>query len=410
MQEAGVEVEHDVAVRAHDQPAVAGERAEVGQLHTVDPAALAQLAEAVRVDRHDHPFLRFRQPDLPRFEARVLERHEVELDVGTDAVGHLADRRRQPTGPAVGDRRVEILGTDQHVDQQLLGDRVADLHARSGDRAGGGVHRQRRERRAADPVAAGAATEHDDAVARVRAGEGRTIVGDTDAPGEHQRVGGVGGVVQHGAGDGRQTDLVAVVGDAVDHALADPQRVEGAVGDVGERDVGRPEAQDVGDRDRAVGGAEHVADHAADTGVGAAERFDRRRVVVGLGLEGDRRARPVGDDARVADERRPHERRGDGVRAAPQHGEQRRPFVAGVGHERRPERLVRAVLAPRLGDGLELDVGRITALGDEVMLHGQQLVGIEGERPIDTDLLERGSATARGPERRWRCRRIDHRT
>ncbi len=221
--------------------------------------------------------------------------------------------------------------------------------------------------------------------------EAAPIVGDADAPGEHQRVGGEGGVVEHRAGDGRQADLVAVVGDAVDHALADAQRVEGAVGDVGERDVGWPEAQDVGDRDRAVGGTEHVADHAADAGVGAAERFDRRRVVVGLGLERDRRAWAVRHDAGVADERRPHERGGDGVGATPQHGEQRWPFVAGVGHERRPERLVRAVFAPRLGDRLELDVGRITTLGDEVLLHGQQLVGIEGEGPIDADLLERGS-------------------
>ncbi len=166
--------------------------------------------------------------------------------------------------------------------------------------------------------------------------------------------------------------------------------MEGAVGDVGERGVGWAEAQDVGDRDRAVGGAEHVADHPADSGVGAAERFDRRWMVVGLGLEGDRRARPVGDDARVADERRPHERRVDGIRAPAQHGEQWRTLFTVVGHQRRPERLVRAVLAPRLGDGLELDVGRIPALGDEVTLHGQQLVGIEGERPIDTDLFECG--------------------
>ena len=316
------------SVRSHDEPAVAGERAEIGELDAVDPTALAQLAEAVRIDRHDHPFLRFRQPDLPRIEARVLERHEVELDVGTDAVGHLADRRRQSAGAAVGDRRVEILGTDQHVDQQLLGDRVADLDARSRDRAGGGVHRQRRERRAADSVAPGATTEDDDAVARMGAGERRTIVGHTDATGEHQRVGGVGGVVQHGTGDGRQADLVAVVGDTVDHTLADPQRVEGAVGDIGEQGVGWAEAQDVGDRDRAVGSAEHIADHPADSGVGAAERFDRRRVVVGLGLEGDRRAGPVGDDARVADERRPHERRVDGIRALAQHGEQRRTLVA----------------------------------------------------------------------------------
>ena len=94
-------------------------------------------------------------------------------------------------------------------------------------------------------------------------------------PANTERVRRVGGVVEDGTGDGRQADLVAVVGDAVDHALADAPGVQGAVGDVGERQVGWAEAQDVGAGDRPVGGAEHVADHAADAGVGAAERFDR---------------------------------------------------------------------------------------------------------------------------------------
>ena len=172
MEEVGVEVEHESSVRSHDEPAVAGELADVGQLDAVEPAALAQLVEAVRVDRHDHPLLRLGQPDLPRLEAGVLEWHEVELDVGPDAFGHLADRRRQPAGAAVGDRRVQVLGADQHVDQQLLDDRVADLDAGAGHLAGGGVHRERRERRAADAVAPGAATEHDDPVAGERAGDG----------------------------------------------------------------------------------------------------------------------------------------------------------------------------------------------------------------------------------------------
>ena len=66
-------------------------------------------------------------------------------------------------------------------------------------------------------------------------------------------------------------------------------------GSVAGGEVGGPEAQHVGDGDRAVAGAEHVADHAADAGVGAAERLDRRRVVVRLGLEGERR-RPSTND------------------------------------------------------------------------------------------------------------------
>ena len=158
------------------------------------------------------------------------------------------------------------------------------------------------------PSRPGAPAEHDDAVARERPVGQRPVGGDADAPAEHQRVRREAGVVEHGAGDGRQADLVAVVGDAVDHAVADAPRVQRAVGQLGDRQVGRAEAQHVGDGDRAVGGAEHVADHAADAGVGAAERLDGRRVVVRLGLEGDRRALDERHDAGVADERRAHER------------------------------------------------------------------------------------------------------
>ena len=52
-----------------------------------------------------------------------------------------------------------------------------------------------------------------------------------------------------------------------------------------------------------------------------------------------------------------------------------------VGGDRGPERLVGAVLAPRLGQRLQLDVGRVAAGGLEVGLDGGQLLGVEGERP-----------------------------
>ena len=105
----------------------------------------------------------------------------------------------------------------------------------------------------------------------------------------------------------------------------------------------------------------HVADDAADAGVGAAERLDRRRVVVRLGLERDGRALAERHDPGVADERRPHERRVDGVGGGAQLVEQRRQRRAVGGRDRGPERLVGAVLAPRLGQRLQLDVGRVAA-------------------------------------------------
>ena len=123
----------------------------------------------------------------------------------------------------------------EHVDQQLLGDGVADLHAGPGHLAGRGVHRGAGERRPADAVAPGAPTEHDDAVARERPVGQRPLGGDADAAAEDQRVRREAGVVEHGAGDRRQADLVAVVGDAVDHAVADAPRVQRAVGELDRR-------------------------------------------------------------------------------------------------------------------------------------------------------------------------------
>ena len=142
--------------------------ADVGDVDTDPRAPLARAAAARSGDRDDHALLRLGEPDLPRFEAGVLPRDQVEFDVGADALGHLADGRRQPAGAAVGDRRVEILGADERIDQQLLDDRVADLDARSGDLAGGGVHRRRGERGPSDAVTARGAAEHDHPVTGVR--------------------------------------------------------------------------------------------------------------------------------------------------------------------------------------------------------------------------------------------------
>ena len=251
-----------------------------------------------------------------------------QVDVGADALGHLADRRRQAAGAAVGDRRVQARRRRRSTSISsfsMIGSPICTLAPATSPVVG--VHRRAGERRAADAVAPGASAEHDDPVAGMRAGASAAGVGgDADAAAEHQRVGGVAGVVQHGAGDGRQPDLVAVVGDAGDDAGARcAAGCSTPSGSSSSGEIGGPEAEDVGDGDRAVGRAEHVADHAADAGVGAAERLDRGRVVVRLGLEGQRRARGELDDAGVADERADDERRGDRGRSRRAAG-----FISGV--------------------------------------------------------------------------------
>jgi hypothetical protein len=84
----------------------------------------------------------------------------------------------------------------------------------------------------------------------------------------------------------------------------------------------------------------------------------------------------------------------DRLGALAEHPEQRRRSDAVVGRHVGPERLVGAVLAPRLGQRLELDVGRVAARCREVGLDGEQLLGVERELAVGADrhqFVERAS-------------------
>ncbi len=362
-------------------------------VHADAPAAFGEFLEPLGGDRHHHALLGLRQPDLPWLEPGVLAGHPVEVDVGTDPLGHLAHRRRQSAGSAVGDARVEVFRADEGVDQELLDDRIADLHTGAGDLSRGGVHRRRRERGTADAVAPRGAAEHDDPVAGERPIVDRPRRGDADASGEDQRIGRVRRVVEHCAGDGGEPDLVPVVGDSVDDAGSDAQRVQRPGGKLVDREVGRAEAQHVGHEDRTVRHAEDVADHAADARVGATERLDGRWVVVRLCLEGQCRAGCELHHSGIADERRPDERCVErlGARAQPLHQGLDRFHLGTVvvaEFDRRAERLVGAVFAPRLGQRFEFEVGRIAVERLEVVTDHPQFGRVERERPRAIDLGE----------------------
>ena len=79
---------------------------------------------------------------------------------------------------------------------------------------------------------------------------GGDVVGEADAAAVDERVGDVTGVVEDGAGDRRQADLVAVVGNAGDYTGAISRGCSTPSGSC-RREVEGPEAQDVGDCDRA---------------------------------------------------------------------------------------------------------------------------------------------------------------
>ena len=121
-----------------------------------------------------------------------------------------------------------------------------------------------------------------------------------------------------------------------------------------------------------------------------------------LGLQGQRLAIGERDDPGVADERRTDELGVDAFRAVPQLAEQGSDLGA-VDGDRRPERLVGAVLAPRLGERLQFDVGGVAPEAEEVLADRLELLGIEGQRALGIDSGEAGAVQR--PDRHHCCRR-----
>ena len=129
------------------------------------------LGLAPLLDDEQHPLLRFRQHDLVGRHAGLALRHErhVDLDAGAAARAHLG-RRTGQTGRAHvldADERVGLHDLEARLEQQLLHERIADLHGRPllGRLV---VELRRRHRRAVDAVAPGLGADVVDGVADAR--------------------------------------------------------------------------------------------------------------------------------------------------------------------------------------------------------------------------------------------------
>ena len=308
-----------------------------------------------------------------------------------------------PPAPAIGQRPDQRVGAveqfEEQVGDQSLDDRVADLHGGAGHLAGRGVHRHGGERRPADAVAPGGPADHHDAVAGLQSGQ-FVIAGQnlTHATAENERVGRVAGVVEDRAGHGGDAHFVAVVRHALDHAFLDDRRVEHAGGKFMVVEIPRAEAEDVGQGDRPRGGGENIADDTAHPGVGAAERLDGARVVVGLGLDREPLAVGKGHDARIAVESGDNEGGGDFFCRLAQLAQQG-DDLAVAGRDARAESFVRAVVTPGLRDGFQFRIGRIASGGGEPLRHDGHFRGIEGERTLRIDTPQfRGTQTAQRHE------------
>ena len=163
------------------------------------------------------------------------------------------------------------------LDQQLLGERVADLHRRP---LGLGLVAElgRGHGGAVDAVAAGLGADIDHRIPDAAGLGVEDPVGarDADAHRVDQDVAVVGAVEGALAADGRHADAVAVAADAGNHAA---DQVPGL------RMRRIAEAQRVEQRHRPRTHGEHVAQDAADAGRRPLVGLDERRVVVALHLE-----------------------------------------------------------------------------------------------------------------------------
>ena len=178
------------------------------------------------------------------------------------------------------------------LDEQLLGERVTDLHRRAVGRAvllEGGAGQ---DADAADAVATGlGAEQHDDVADPARGRQlDATDRHHTEAERVDERVALVRRVEHDLTADVGQAQAVAVAPDARD----DPGQHAQGVGV-----VGVAEAQGVHDQDRARAHGEDVADDPADPRGRALVGLDVGRVVVRLDLERDREALAHVDDAGV---------------------------------------------------------------------------------------------------------------
>ena len=290
------DVDDPLAVPVDGEPVAVGDLPDDGGEHVPLAADGEEVGDLGRLDDRAHALLRLAHQDLGRGERAVAQRNGVEVDVHAAGAGagQLGRRAGEAGAAEVLDAGDEVGGEDLQagLDQQLLGERVADLHARALGRA---VLVERLAGQHADPadaVAAGAGAEQDHLVADAL-GLGQADVRvphDADAQGVDQRVAGVAVVEEQLAADVGQAEAVAIAADPGD----DARQHAGGVGS-----VCAAEAQRVHDGDRAGAHGEDVADDAADPGGRALVRLDVARVVVRLDLEGHRVAVADIDDAGV---------------------------------------------------------------------------------------------------------------
>ena len=200
------------------------------------------------LEHHQHALLALGEHHLVGAHAGLAARHAVEIELDAEiALGpHLGRRRGEARRAHVldGDHRAGRHQFETGLEQELLGERIADLDGRA-PLFGVRLEGRRGHARAMDAVASGLRAEIDDRIAdpgRLR-GEDRVPPGDADRHRVDEDVAVIALMEADRAADRRHAERIAVAADPGD----DPGHEAPGLGM-----VGRAEAQEVEAGDRAL--------------------------------------------------------------------------------------------------------------------------------------------------------------
>ena len=379
VQKVHVEAAHFVFVELEHQLLRVGELADHSRCDSFRSAQVLEFVPVRRRDRQHHPFLRFGNPDFGVRQPRVFQRRLVEPDLGSRLASHFTHGTRKAAGAAIGDRRVQlpVAGRENHVQQHFFGDGVADLHCSTRKRFAFMRELGRRKRGAVDAVTPSLAADGHDEIADSHLLRFFADGDHGDISAIDERIAQIAFVEKEGAIDRGNAHAVAVVADPRDDSAGHDARVQDAGRQLIVRDIWRSEAKDIGiaDGPSPHSGPHRVANDAPQSRVGPAVGLERRGVVVRLDLDADVLLVVEFDDPRVV------LKHAHAPVFAPQppanfdrsgkHGFLEQIFeldftlAVAIQHPP-PQRLVRTVFAPGLGDRFEFGVGGFAVLFGKV--------------------------------------------
>ncbi len=228
-----------------------GDLADRGGEHAPLVGRLEHRFELLRRDDQQHPLLGLAGEDLVRVHGWLAQRDPLQPDphAGAGRRGGLGQRAGQPGAAEVldADDELGVVQLQARLDQQLLDERVTDLHRRAALLAALVEGRAGQYGDSADAVPAGLGAEQYDDVARPGGGLVLQPVDRqyTEAERVDQRVALVAGVEDHLATDVGQAQAVAVAADRRRPRRAAPGRCPGGprrrtAAGPSPRPVGRP--------------------------------------------------------------------------------------------------------------------------------------------------------------------------